>query len=262
MKNNILDFLFGESQRDEELAAIVESIGDIDIDTDKTDDKVEHKPLAKALKDIGIDAEGLELDARGMVLPFSDRRSYEAAHAILSEPDSMHNLMHKGWIASFASDDALTTETPHYRIKFMELASADEESAEPVLLTHKRSLEKTADLIKQSREIETTAQGRDDENNPVESENDEDLKLKAPKLGKASDGEIPDPVHESVEGSWVEKLETLRGKKIEDYCDKCEDVKSKCKCKPVKEAKSKEKSVITQIPVLGAPAKAKKAKKK
>src|SRR5512137_2680502 len=110
MKKNLIAFLFGESQVDDEIAGIVESIADIDTDGAAGDLKVDKQPLAKALSSLGIEDKTLENDPRGLSLVFNNAEEYRAAHAILNEPDSLHKLAELGWVFSTQGDVAMANE--------------------------------------------------------------------------------------------------------------------------------------------------------
>lgn len=163
MAKDLLKFLFGESQVDDEIAGIVESIADMDTDGG-ADLKVEKKPLASALSDLGIDTKGLENDVRGLSLVFPDGDEYRSAHAILNEPENLHKLAQLGWVFSTQGDVAMTREPSEFRLRFLEIDNVElsKETPKPTKGTAKNS--KLSAVIKKGREFATTAPDHDDEN--------------------------------------------------------------------------------------------------
>ena len=200
MKKNLLAFLFGESQVDDEIAGIVETISDISVDGEDGL-KVDKKPLTKALSGIGIDSGNLENDTRGLSLVFNNAEEYRAAHAILGEPDSLHALAHGGWVASPQGELSMANEPAEFRIRFLEIDTAQSyDSKASYSKSDTARLNKVKDIIKKGREFATTAPDFDDENNPVDHS--------APKsgkrdkgVGKAADGSDPEGKPKGSEGN-------------------------------------------------------------
>lgn len=186
-----MQFLFGESQTDDEISAIVEDIADIaDMSEDGTDLKIDKSPLSKALKSIGIDADALEKDPRGLSLVFSDGESYRAAHAILNEPDSLHKLASSGWVYSLQGDVAMANEPAEFRIRFLEIDNVVPSNLE--LKPTKGTAKNTAlsAVIKKAREF-ATAKPEHDDMNPVEFD-DKTSSNRRKGMGKESDGANPE----------------------------------------------------------------------
>lgn len=189
-----MQFLFGESQADEEISAIVEDIADMSTEG-ATTIKVEKAPLAKALKDIGIDASGLENDPRGLSLVFPDGESYRAAHTILNEPDSLHKLASAGWVYSTQGDVAMANEPAEFRIRFLEIDNVEPSTDEPKPTSGTATNKKLSVVIKKAREF-ASKKPEHDENNPIEF----DGKAKSDGLGKAKDGSQPEGSLKMEEG--------------------------------------------------------------
>jgi len=181
MKKNLIAFLFGESQVDDEIAGIVESIADLDTDG-SSDLKVEKQPLVKALSSIGIEAKNLENDPRGLSLVFGDGEEYRAAHAILNEPDSLHKLAELGWVYSTQGDVAMANEPAEFRIRFLEIDEIEPANTKATYSdSDKARLNKVKEIIKKGREFATEEPDFDDsECNPVDHSD--------PKKGKRDKG--------------------------------------------------------------------------
>lgn len=200
MKKNLIAFLFGESQVDDEIAGIVESIADLDAEGAE-DLKVEKQPLAKALSSLGIDAGELENDPRGLSLVFGNAEEYRAAHAILNEPDSLHKLAHLGWVSAPQGDVAMANEPAELRIRFLEIDNVEPADAKASYSdSDKARLNKVKDIIKKGREFSTEEPDFDDDNNPVD--HDDPKKGKRDKgVGDAKDGSDPEGKPKGSEGN-------------------------------------------------------------
>jgi hypothetical protein len=199
MKKNLISFLFGESQMDDEIAGIVESIADLD--TDGADLKVDKKPLASALRELDIDPENLEKDPRGLSLVFSDAEAYRSAHAILNEPDSLHKLAQLGWVFSTQGDVAMANEPTECRIRFLEIDNTEPYDAKASYsASDKTRLNKAKEIIKKGREFATTEPEHDEDCNPVEFSDPKDGGRKKG-VGKEKDGADPEGKPKGSEGS-------------------------------------------------------------
>lgn len=199
MKKNFIQFLFGESQVDDEIAGIVESISDLNVDSDD-DLRVEKKPLAKALADLGIEAKSLENDPRGLSLVFTVPEEYRAAHAILNEPDSLYKLASLGWVFSTQGDVAMANEPAELRIRFLEIDEISPADAKAVYSdSDKARLNKVRDIVKKGREFATEEPDFDYEENPVSHAGPK--KGKHDKgVGSAKDGSDPEGTPKGSEG--------------------------------------------------------------
>lgn len=201
MKKNLIAFLFGESQVDDEIAGIVESIADMDTDG-AGDLKVEKKPLATALSALGIEDKTLENDPRGLSLVFGNAEEYRAAHAILNEPDSLHKLAELGWVASPCGDVAMANEPAELRIRFLEIDNVEAYDTKATYsASDKARLNKVKEIIKKGREFATEEPDfDDDECNPVDH-SDPKKGAKDKGVGSAKDGSDPDGKPKGSEGS-------------------------------------------------------------
>lgn len=199
MKKNLIAFLFGESQVDDEIAGIVESIADLDAEG-SGDLKVEKKPLASALSDLGIDAKGLENDPRGLSLVFTVPEDYRAAHAILNEPDSLHKLAELGWVFSTQGDVSMANEPAELRIRFLEIDEIEPADTKASYSdSDKTRLNKVKEIIKKGREFATEEPDFDDDCNPVD--HDDPKKGKRDKgVGTSKDGSDPEGTPKGAEG--------------------------------------------------------------
>lgn len=197
MKNNLISFLFGESQVDAELAGIVEAIADID--TDNTGSlKVNKKPLATALSAIGIENKNLVGDTMGLALVFDNPADYREAHALLNDPESLNKLAELGWVYSMQGDVAMSNEPAEFRIRFLDIYNVEPSDEEATYSDSDTTrLNKIKDIVKKGREFATTAPDFDSDANPVDhSDPKEGSRDKG--VGKSSDGEKPKAVEEGA----------------------------------------------------------------
>jgi hypothetical protein len=194
MGKKLLQFLFGESQIDDELSSLVEEIADMDTDGADERLKVEKKPLESALSALDIDTEGLEQDPRGLSLVFSDGDAYRAAHAILTQFDNMHKLAELGWVFSTQGDVAQSNEPAEFRIRFLEITDVEPQDAEPKPTKGTAKNTKISAVIKKGQEFASTPMDHDDDMNPVEfGKKGSSDRHKG--MSKEKDGE-------KAEGSW------------------------------------------------------------
>jgi hypothetical protein len=206
MKKDLINFLFGESQVDDEIAALVEDIADMDTEGASTL-KVDKAPLSKIVNEIGIEGGSLEADPRGLSMSFSDGDLFRAAHALLNEPDAMHKLAAAGWVYSLQGDVAQSNEPADFRIRFLEIDEIEPENmkANPNA-GHSARVKKVADIMKKGREFATTKPDHD-EHSPVDYDDKSDLSAGQKGVGKAKDGAQPEgkpkgATKESVEEEW------------------------------------------------------------
>lgn len=185
MRNNLLQFLFGQQ------AAVTESSSNLGDEVvrlfeeaaqEETEQMVANKkPLASALKDIGIDCEVHE-KAQWCEIHCADEKEHREHMALLTDPDAMHKLAELGWIVANCGDAAMGNEPADCKIGFIEIANmepSEDETGEP--------LEK---VLKDAQKFATTPVDRDDSMNPVET----DIKGSASKqkgVGKPTDGTKP-----------------------------------------------------------------------
>ena len=190
MKRKLLQFLFGESQVDEEIASLVEDIADMDVENSTTL-KVDKAPLSKIVSALGIEGGTLEADPRGLSMSFDDGDLFRAAHAILNEPDSMHKLASAGWVYSLQGDIAQANEPADFRIRFLEIDEIEPEnmkaSADAGIETRNNRIK---DILKKGREFATTKPEHSDMN-PVEFD-DKTSDDRGKGVGKEKDGAQPE----------------------------------------------------------------------
>lgn len=205
MAKNLINFLFGESQIDDELASLVEDIADMDTEGASTL-KVDKSPLSKIIDALGIEGGSLEADPRGLSMSFDDGDLFRAAHAILNEPDSMHKLASAGWVYSLQGDIAQANEPADFRIRFLEIDEIEPENmkatADAGIATRNNKIK---DILKQGREF-ATAKPEHDDNSPLDYD-DKTGGGRGKGVGKEKDGAQPEgkpkgSTKESVEEAW------------------------------------------------------------
>lgn len=156
MKHDLIQFLFVDSQLEEEASNFSAELSALFEKADKDEAlSVKKTPLTSALKEIGIESENLELDARGFALVTSDGDEFRSVCSILAEPSNLHKLAELGWVCSHPGDVAMTGEQPEYHIRFMDISTVGTDS--------KEKAEKTKSIIKNAREFATTELDREDD---------------------------------------------------------------------------------------------------
>jgi hypothetical protein len=203
MKTNLLEFLYGVSQQQSEIDLLEQDFAELLEKADEAEAEslaIDKAPLTAALKSIGINGSGLQEDPEGFVLITDDREQYVAAVTLLSDPDAMHALAKKGWVAFKCGDQAMSNEAPEYKLRFMEIdtvETSDEEKAD----------EDNSEIMKQAREFATEEPEQDDEN-PVDHDAPEGNSLAKVKIGKTTDGKQPEgTVKDSAESIVADLLE-------------------------------------------------------
>jgi hypothetical protein len=190
MKNNLLEFLYGVSQQESEIEDVLDqSFAALFEKADAEEAeamKAEKSPLSAALKAIGITGEALHEDPDGFCLVTDDKETYIEACRKLSEPDNMHTLAVKGWVATHGGDQAMANEAPEFKIKFLEITTTDGNGED-----NSETAEKESTIIKQGREFATQEPDHDDDLSPVDHDAPEGNKLKKVSIGKATDGAKP-----------------------------------------------------------------------
>jgi hypothetical protein len=190
MKKDLLEFLYGVSQQESEADAVLDE--DFAKLLERADAEeaeamqAEKTPLSTALKAIGITGEALHEDPDGFCLITDDRETYFEACRKLSEPDNMHTLAVKGWVASHGGDQAMSNEAPEFKIKFLEITTTEGDGED-----NSETAEKESTIIKKGREFATEEPEHDDELSPVDHTAPEGNKLKKVTIGKPTDGEKP-----------------------------------------------------------------------
>lgn len=186
MKKNLMEYLFGVSQQeseiesilDEDFAALLEQA-----DAEEGEQMAASKtPLVDALKSVGITAGELHEDPAGFCFYTSDREEYISAINALTDPDTMHKLAVKGWVATKCGDQAMSQEEPEYKIRFLEISTAEG--------SDKDKGEDQEAILKKAQEFASTEVDRDDEMNPVEQLPSK-MGPKDKGVGKTTDGADP-----------------------------------------------------------------------
>lgn len=189
MKKNLLEFLYGVSQQESEIDDVLDN--DFAALLEKADAeeaeqmKAEKSPLSAALKSLGITGEALHEDPYGFALITDDRETYLNACSKLADPESMHTLAKKGWVATNCGDQAMSNEAPEYKIRFLEIATAEGDGTD-----NSEKGEGESEIIKKAREFATEEPEHDSEN-PVDYDAPDGNKLAKVKIGKAKDGAAP-----------------------------------------------------------------------
>lgn len=180
--NDLLKFLFVDSQKDAELDAYLELLSE---EANREEDlKSKKSPLEKALKSVEIPTGGLEIDpVRGYVITFDSSDDYKKAKTALKSPEGMHAMAELGWLAADMGDQEGTEASDKFQMNFIEIAGANEEPSD---------VEKAADLEKS--EMEKVAKDSFDfVNGDIEDREDEKPSQdKGKGVGDAKDGKDPE----------------------------------------------------------------------
>jgi predicted RNA-binding Zn-ribbon protein involved in translation (DUF1610 family) len=231
-ERDLIKFLFGESVELEsaeadslELAENLERLFEAIDKASPGELKPKKTPLAKALAELGItDSESdLELDTEGFVLATDNHQRYVDALTVLGSADAMHKLAEMGWVVTRPGDNAMTNEPANYRIRFLEIATTEENDREPKGGTYDTA--NREEVIKKAQEFATTPMDRDDEMNPVETDikgSDQDRKG----VGKEKDGAQPEGTPKGTSGkpklnNVQDSLQEEEAEKAKYRCPKC-----------------------------------------
>jgi hypothetical protein len=209
MKRDLMSFLFLESPQSDAVASEraelriaqnLEQLFEAAEETVVKDLEAKKTPLAKALGEFGVSDADLQLDPEGFCLETDNGQRYLDILKVLGTPEATHKLAEMGWVVTRPGDDAMTSEQPHYRVRFLEITQVDTGEQD-------KADEKVKEITKKAREFATTEQDRDDDDlNPVENE-DGEMGEKATGVGKAKQGEDPDKaIHDAIEAGDVDKL--------------------------------------------------------
>lgn len=239
--DKLLSFLFGESAELEaqesdadvlKLAENLEKLFEAVAEEEKTELKAKKTPLTKALSEFGISDADLEMDTDGFILATDNHQKYVDALTVLGSAEAMHRLAEMGWVVTRPGDNAMTNEPANYRIRFLEITTAEENNREPKAGTYDTA--NREEVIRKAQEFASTPMDRDDELNPVETDikgSDQDRKG----IGKEQDGKQPEgtpkgtagkPKVNNVQDSLDEAF-FMGGKwekGHEQYCPKCKAV--------------------------------------
>ena len=186
MRKNLLEFLFGPSAVRESSQTLGEDV--VRLFEEAADEETEQmvankKPLTAALKDIGISKEVLE-GPQACEIYYEDAIEYRDDLAKLTEPDPMHKLAELGWVVAKCGDQAMSNEPADFKIGFIELAMLPS-------LPDKKEAESLEKIIKDAQKFATTPLDRDDDLNPVETD-DKTSDDNQKGVGKAKDGAAPE----------------------------------------------------------------------
>jgi len=185
MRKNLLEFLFGPAAVRESSHTLGEDVVKLfeEAAEAETEQMVANKkPLASALKDIGITNEVIE-GPQACEINCDDENQYREHVRLLSDPDNMHKLAEKGWVFAVLGDQAMSNEPPGFKIGFIELNMLG-------MPDNKQDAESLETVIKNAQKFATTPLDREDELNPVETDikpSDDNQKG----IGKVKDGENP-----------------------------------------------------------------------
>ncbi len=186
MQTNLLEFLYGVGPKaDLSTAELGEQIVKLFEEADQAENDVmvaNKKPLASALKSLGITAE-VVTGAQCAEIHTEDDAQYHKYCRVLMDPDVMHKLAEMGWVVVKCGDSAMANEKPDYRIGFIEIQDADTSDDEKP--------EDAEKIRKQAQKDANTPFKRDDKLNPVELKNPE-MGDKQAGVGKAQDGADPE----------------------------------------------------------------------
>jgi hypothetical protein len=185
MRKNLLEFLFGPEAlpKSEDLGEQIVRLFE-EADAVETEEVVANKkPLATALKSIGISAE-VEACPGWCLIKCDDEACYREYMEKLRTADAMTKLAEQGWVMAQCGDTGMSNEAPDFKIGFIEIKTAETgEDDKPD--------ETIKELNKQGREDASTEQDRDDKLNPVENP-DSEMGGKKEGVGKAADGKDPE----------------------------------------------------------------------
>lgn len=186
MRNNLLEFLFGPAAVRESSQTLGEDV--VKLFEEAADEETEQmvankKPLAAALKDIGISNEVVE-GPQWCEIHCDDEAQYREHVKLLHDPDNMHKLAERGWVFALCGDQAMSNEPPGFKIGFIELKMLD-------MPANKQDAESLETVIKNAQKFATTPLDREDDDlNPVETDKKpSDQKQKG--VGKPKDGADP-----------------------------------------------------------------------
>lgn len=158
--NKMLAYLFVDSQVESELEECRGAMEEIFEQAEENSLCVNKAPLAKALKSLGIDAGSkLEMDPEGLAMLCDDGDEYRAVVNAVTEPAAMEKLAVQGWVAACLGDQGMTAEPTDYRVRFIEIDTAETTDADT-------PSDNMTSVIKKGREFATTPLP-DDPNNPV-----------------------------------------------------------------------------------------------
>jgi hypothetical protein len=186
MKNGLLEFLYGASQRREEVDDIIDSdlarLIEEAAEEEGQEMAANKTSLVDALKGVGITPGEIREESGYQCFETDDREEYFAACRVLNDPDTMHKLAEKGWVAEKCGDVAMSQEKPCFKIKFLDIAVAEasDDDKGP----------DQEEILKKAQAFASTEVDTDDPMNPVEHPS---AKMGGGRkgVGEPSDGEKP-----------------------------------------------------------------------
>lgn len=191
MRRNLLEFLFGPTaaQSSQNIGEDVVKLFEEAADEETEQMVANKKPLATALKSIGITNEVIE-GPQACEINCDDENQYREHVKLLTDPDNMHKLAELGWVFAVLGDVAMTNEPPGFKIGFIELN----------MLGMEPKTDKAPDLekvLKDAQKFATTPLDREnDKLNPVETDikpsDDGQKGVGKPTDGKKPEGKIKD----------------------------------------------------------------------
>lgn len=163
MRKNLLEFLFGPSAVHESSQTLGEDVMKLFEEAAGAETEqmtASKKPLAAALKDIGIDNEVKE-GPQCCEICCDDEAQHREHLALLNDPDSVHKLAERGWVVAHCGDQAMSNEPPAFKIGFIELDMMD-------MSDNTQDAESMETVVKNAQKFATTPLDRDDDAlNPV-----------------------------------------------------------------------------------------------
>lgn len=228
MRKNLLEFLFGESavRESQTLGEDVVRLFEEAADEETEQMVADKKPLAAALKAIGISHEVIE-GPQSAEIHCDDEEDYREYMALLRDPENMHKLAEKGWVASACGDTAMANEPAAFKINFIEIYTPEPSDKAPVHTEDSTSpdLDKVA---KDSQEFAVAEPEHDDDMNPVEfdKKGSEDGQKG---VGKPTDGKAPEG---KPKGS-TKQTESRRSKEMKSAKDVAESLLEMTSCSAV-----------------------------
>jgi len=184
MRKNLLEFLFGPAavRESRTLGEEVVKLFEDAADTETEQMVANKKPLASALKDIGISNE-IKEGPQWCEIHCDSVEQYRQHTALLSDPDNMHKLAERGWVAARCGDQAMSNEPADFKIGFIELTMLETPD-------NTEDAESPETVIKNAQKFATTPLDREDKLNPVETD-DKSSDDGQKGVGKPKDGEKP-----------------------------------------------------------------------
>lgn len=211
MKNKLLSFLFLESTEadaaegqafDARVAENLDKLFEAAAETEAGELESKKTPLAKALGEIGLKDPDLEMDPDGFCLYTDNAQAFSDMVTMLTSADTMHKLAELGWVVLKPGDDAMTSEPPHFRIRFLEIATVETGDRE-------KSSQDQEEIVKKAQEFATTPMDRDDDQlNPVEND-DGKMGKRDTGVGDAKDGSDPEGKPKGSTGKVPESIQEM-----------------------------------------------------